>query len=176
MSAPALTPHVHLSPVCRPADDAGLEEFLTSSRFPFHGVPAPSRDQVRARIREGAFDAPANRAFWILASEERVGLGVLEDLEDDTPMVDLRLAATARGRGLGAPALRALSDELFTSHPRARRFEGTTRADNLAMRRTFERAGWTQEARYREAWEVEGGDPMDAVGYAILRREWAASS
>lgn len=109
-----------------------------------------------------------------MGSDTRVGLGILQDLEDDTPLVDLRLAEACRGSGLGVPALRALTDELFTMLPEVRRFEGTTRIDNLAMRRTFDRAGWTQEAHYREAWPIEEGEPMDAVGYAILRREWEA--
>lgn len=42
------------------------------------------------------------------------------------------------------------------------------------MQRVLERCGYQQEARYREAWPVQGGPPLDALGYAVLRREWAA--
>ena len=51
------------------------------------------------------------------------------------------------------------------------RIEGTTRADNFAMQRVFDACGYTQEARFREAWPVEDGRYLDSLGYAILRRE-----
>ncbi|WP_348981447.1 GNAT family N-acetyltransferase [Brevibacterium sp. 'Marine'] len=40
------------------------------------------------------------------------------------------------------------------------------------MRSVFDRAGWTKEAHYRRSWPVIGGDPLDSVGYAVLREEW----
>lgn len=72
MSPAAIPPAIRLEPVRRPQDDAVLEEFLTSSRFPFHGNPSPTPSQVRASIERGDVDPPANRAFWILASDTRV--------------------------------------------------------------------------------------------------------
>lgn len=52
------------------------------------------------------------------------------------------------------------------------RFEGHTRDDNIAMRSTFIRAGWSKEAHYRRAWPVSGQRPRDSIAYAILREEW----
>jgi RimJ/RimL family protein N-acetyltransferase len=40
---------------------------------------------------------------------------------------------------------------LFTEFPGIRRIEGTTRADNHAMRRTFRRCGYVKEAHWRQA-------------------------
>ena len=96
---------------------------------------------------------------------------MLEDLDDDTPLFDLRLAEDVRGQGLGAPVLRALTRETFRRYPHVQRFEGVTRWDNVAMRRTFRRAGWVKEAHYRSAWPVPGGEPVDTIGYAMLRRD-----
>lgn len=56
--------------------------------------------------------------------------------------------------------------------PDVTRFEGQTREDNLAMRRIFVSCGWVKETHYREAWPVEGRDPVASVGYGILRRDW----
>jgi RimJ/RimL family protein N-acetyltransferase len=56
--------------------------------------------------------------------------------------------------------------------PQATRFEGQTREDNIAMRRTFLRAGFVKEAHYRDGWPVEGGPALASVAYAILRRDW----
>ena len=49
---------------------------------------------------------------------------------------------------------------------------GYTRHDNLAMRRVFQKCGFQQEALRRRAWQVDGGEPVDCVGYAILRDEF----
>jgi RimJ/RimL family protein N-acetyltransferase len=46
-----------------------------------------------------------------------------------------------------------------------------TRHDNVAMRRVFEKCGFLKEAHHRRAWRVAGAEPVDAVGYAILRDE-----
>ena len=52
-------------------------------------------------------------------------------------MLDIRLAAIHRGHGYGTAALRAVSAWLFTTYPEPQRFEGQTRVDNVAMRKTF---------------------------------------
>jgi len=57
-----------------------------------------------------------------------------------------------------------------------RRIEGTTRQDNRAMRRLFLRCGYAKEAHYRDAWPAQDGTIHDAVGYAILRRDWSAGT
>ena len=157
----------------READREDLLAFLTSNTFPFHVMSRRSREQVTAAIDDGAFDGPATQSFWLEHVEwGRIGLLRLEDLEDPTPLLDLRLAEQFRGRGLGAAALRAATRHVFEQFPAVTRFEGQTREDNLAMRRTFERCGWVLEAHYREAWPVEGGAPLASVAYAILRRDW----
>jgi len=178
--APALVlvrhrPDVALSPVdVRGADRPALIEFLVDGPWPFHVRSHPTREQVSADVDGGRYDDDA-QALWVLADGERVGLGVLEDLADDTPMLDLRLAPAARGRGLGLPALRALTDHLFATQP-ARRFEAQTREDNVAMRRVLLRAGFVKEAHYREGWPVEGGPALASVGYAVLRRDWVSGT
>jgi len=163
---------IALSPAdVRGADRKALIAFLTAGPWPFHVRAQPTREQVETDVDGGRYDDDA-QALWILADRERVGLGVLADLADDPPMLDLRLAPTARGRGLGLPAARALTDHLFGTQPAARRFEAQTRADNVAMRRVLLRAGFVQEAHYREGWPVEGGPAVASVGYAVLRRDW----
>lgn len=56
------------------------------------------------------------------------------------------------------------------------RFEGQTRDDNIAMRTTFVRAGWSKEAHYRRAWPTPGQKPRDSIAYAILRAEWESGA
>jgi len=166
---------IELSPVdVRGADREALVEFLTAGPWPWHVRTRPTPEQVAADIDGDRYEG--TQALWVRADGERVGLGVLEDLTDDTPMLDLRLAAGHRGRGLGLPVLRALTGHLFATQPAARRFEAQTREDNVPMRRVLLRAGFVKEAHYREAWPVEGGPALASVAYAVLRRDWESGT
>lgn len=155
------------------ADREALIAFLTGHEFPFHVRPRPTREQVEEQIADGSFRDEDNDSFWVEHAElGRIGFLRLEDLSDDAPLFDLRLAGEHRGRGLGAAVLRAATDHVFTTMPEVNRFEGQTREDNVAMRRTFLRCGWIKEAHYREGWPVAGGAPVASVAYGILRRDW----
>jgi RimJ/RimL family protein N-acetyltransferase len=169
-AAPAVSLH-RLAP--RGTDREDLLDFLTSHSFPFHVMVRRSREEVAAAIDDGAYENDETQTFWVEHAElGRIGLLRLEDLEDPTPMLDLRLAEEFRGRGLGSEALGAATRHVFEHFTEVTRFEGQTREDNLAMRRTFLRCGWVKEAHYRESWPIEGGAPLASVAYAILRRDW----
>jgi RimJ/RimL family protein N-acetyltransferase len=161
----------------RGADRAALVELLTANHFPFHVVARPTRELVEGAIDAGRYDDEDHAASWVdVAGHGRVGLVVLEDLTDHAPLFDLRLAEPFRGRGLAVPVLSALTDHVFRTYPQVDRFEGQTREDNHAMRRTFGRCGFVKEAHYRDGWPVEGGAPVASVAYAVLRRDWASGT
>lgn len=143
--------------------------FLTSEEWPFHVVPKPSPDDIRSQFAAGAFE----QAFWIVDGG-RLGLVRLMDIDDGTPLFDLRVATSARRRGVGTAAVRWLTGHIFTNYE-TDRIEGTTRDDNRAMHQVFTRTGYVKEAHYREAWPSTPGT-HDAIGYAILRRDWATGT
>ncbi len=153
------------------ADDAGLlGQFLAASDWPYHFESSVDASWVRGRLESGHFFGQDSRSFWIRAdADEPIGLGRVFDLSDLTPLFDLRIGAAVRGLGYGTLALRGLTTWLFSEYSEAGRLGGYTRHDNLAMRRVFEKCGFLQEAQHRRAWRVEGAEPVDAVGYAILR-------
>ncbi|MFI6345390.1 GNAT family N-acetyltransferase [Streptomyces sp. NPDC050560] len=156
-----------------PADTDALTAFLTAESWPYHGSHRPDPGLVRRRAAQGYYAGPGAETFWITADGTDVGMARLFDLDDGgTPMFDLRVAAGHRGRGIGTAALAHLTRHVFTAYPAVHRFEGTTRADNTPMCRTFLRAGWVKEAHYREGWPDEDGTRHDAVGYAILDHDW----
>lgn len=158
-------------------DRSGTDELaalLAGEEWPFHAGGTPDRATVLDRVAAGYYDGAGVRTFWVVEDGVRVGLVRLYDLDDDTPMFDLRLRAAARGRGLGTAAVRWLTDEVFTEFPAVDRIEATTRADNRPMRRVLGANGYQREARYRQAWPVPGGPPLDSLGYAVLRADWAA--
>lgn len=152
---------------------AALTRFLSASDWPFHLEGRLDADWVRGRLENGHFFGGSSKTFWVRGeAEEPLALGRLFDLEDTTPLVDLRVAADARGRGIGTLALRGLTAWLFSEQPATGRLGGYTRHDNLAMRRVFQKCGFQQEALHRRAWPVAGAEPVDCVGYAILRDEF----
>lgn len=155
-------------------DREALVDFLTENEFPFHVVRRPGRAYVEKLVDDGAFRDEDHDTFWVDHERHgRIGTLRLEDLTDDAPLIDLRLAAAFRGRGLGAEVLHAATDLVFTTLPAVLRLEGQTREDNVAMRRTFLRCGWVKEAHYRDGWPVDGAEPVASVAYAVLRRDWA---
>ncbi|WP_146360423.1 GNAT family N-acetyltransferase [Arthrobacter yangruifuii] len=154
-------------------DDAGaVTAFLSSNRFPFHMNAAPTEAEASRRVAAGHFWGGESHGFWVQHDDDDIGLVVLEDLADDNPVFDLRLAEEHRGRGLGVDVVRALCALAFTEFPEIVRFEGQTREDNLAMRKTFLRAGFVKEAHYRQAWPTADGSRVASVAYAILRSDW----
>ncbi|MFD9287963.1 GNAT family N-acetyltransferase [Streptomyces sp. NPDC060030] len=149
-----------------------LIHFLTSDDWPFHAVREVDPETAGRWITEGRFEGEGNRSFWVVDGGVAVGLVRLMDLGDATPLFDLRLRAADRGRGIGSAVVAWLTRYLFEEFPDVRRIEGTTRQDNRPMRRVFLRCGYAKEAHYRDAWPSPDGEVHDAVGYAVLRRDW----
>ena len=155
------------------ADRAALVQFMTGNVFPFHVRPRLTVEDVEESIRDGVYRDEDNDSYWVEHTDlGRIGFLRLEDLTDGAPLFDLRLDGPMRGRGLGVEVVRAAADLVFGSMPGVNRFEGQTREDNIAMRKTFRRCGWLKEAHYREGWPVDGMEPVASVAYGILRRDW----
>ena len=167
---------ITLTPIDIAGSDRGeFTRFMTRNSFPFHQNANPTDEQVGATIDGGGYRRRA--PLWIDETEHgRVGIAVLDAINGAAPTFDLRLGTRYRGLGLGAPILRELATFVFANYPAANRLEGQTRADHLAMRRTFARAGFVKEAHYRDGWPMSGGEPLASVGYAILRRDWKSGT
>ena len=165
---------VTFAPFDPETDADALVTFLSTNTFPFHVGAALTPERARERV--ASYWSGGRQGLWVIVDGSRVGTAVLDDLEDiadgGAPLFDLRLQEQSRSRGLGVPVLRALTSYIFQGYPAARRLEGQTREDNIAMRRVFVRSGWVKEAHHREAWPVEGGDAKASIVYAVLRRDW----
>ncbi|MEE8105984.1 MAG: GNAT family protein [Planctomycetota bacterium] len=155
-----------------PATRDELVEWLMSDTWPFHGRAIPDRTRIEAMVDGGAFWGDEAEAFWIHAEQHREGVVRLFDLDDPSPLFDLRLKTASRGRGIGTAAVRWLTSYLFESRTHLRRVAGYTRIDNIGMRRVFERCGYVKEAHHREEWSDADGRLFDAVGYGVLRSDW----
>ncbi len=160
-----------------PADTGDVVTFLSNNRFPFHVQAAPEARDIHKSIEDGRFWNADAQGYWVMDKGIRIGLAALEDLQDEgAPLFDLRLAEAFRGKGIGLTVLRALCDKVFKSMPEALRLEGQTREDNIAMRKTFIRAGFLKEAHYRLAWPTNDGGHVASIAYAILRQDWESGT
>jgi RimJ/RimL family protein N-acetyltransferase len=177
-----------------PDDDAGAVAFLTSNTWPFHAAPQLSTAGA-ANLTLAADDVTT---FWIVidpttrttagttagtTSGTTIGMTTgttigmirifdLDDVDDGSPLFDLRIVESFRGRGIGTRAVTWLTDHLFTTYSTLHRVEATTRHDNLGMQTVLTRTGYRLEGRMVEAWKNDDGTRSDTLTYAILRREW----
>jgi RimJ/RimL family protein N-acetyltransferase len=78
----------------------------------------------------------------------------------------LEIAAESRGKGIGTKALIAGTEYAFTNG--AHRVQGSTEESNVAMRKSFEKAGWKFEG-VQKALFLEAGLPIDYYSYAITK-------
>ncbi len=155
--------------------DAGaIVAFLCGSDWPFHRVRRLSVAEAEAM----SVSTTNTDSFWIRDAGVTVGLVRLldlDDVEDGSPLFDLRIAEEHRGRGLGTAAVKWLSEHLFIEFPRLHRIEATTRNDNSAMISILERSSYRLEGVLRESWKDGNGTRHDTMVYGLLRREWWAS-
>ena len=157
------------------ADVERLSAWLPGQHFPFHGREQVDAAWVLEHAQAGYFWGPDTRSFWACESEQTpLALFRVYELGDVTPLIDLRVADVARGRGVGSATLAWATAHLFETVPGVGRLGGYTRHDNAAMRRVFQKCGYLQEAYHRRAWRVVGAPIADAVGYAVLREEHEA--
>jgi RimJ/RimL family protein N-acetyltransferase len=154
------------------AEAGAFVAFLTGSEWPFHGAARLSVAEAEAISIPNA----ETRSFWIRDDGTVVGVVRLLDLDDvdeGSPLFDLRIASGHRGRGYGTAAVKWLSDYLFGEFPALHRIEAATRSDNAAMISVLERCGYHHEGRLREAWKSRDGSRHDTMLYGLLRREWS---
>lgn len=165
------------------SDRAALTDFLTGEDWPFHFHRRPDRPLIEQWIADGAYALPENAAFWILRGAQTVGLmhlTDLQDVDDGEPLLNLRITAAPRDRGIGTAAVRWLCGYAFQRWPTLARIGAETRVDNLAMRRVLRRCGFVKEAHRRLAWHSASnsadGARHDAIGYGLLRHDWAGGT
>lgn len=154
-----------------------LAAWMPQYQWPYHARAQVDEAWVRERAAAGHFFGSDARSFWIVqGGSSPLGIVRAFELSDTTPLLDLRIADAARGRGVGTEVLRWVTSLLFQSFPETQRVGGYTRADNLPMRRVFDKCSFLQEARHRRAWRVHDGTYFDAVGYAALRSDWLSGT
>ena len=150
-----------------------LVEFLTSDTWEFYGTPNPNPDRIRASYDNNYYSGDDCKTFWVILDQDiKAGMVRIHDLEDDTPMFDIRILSKHKGVGIGTSTVNWLVDYIFNNYSDKERIEGATRQDNYPMRSVFHKCGFVKEAHYRKAWVCRNGDVYDSVGYGITKQDW----
>ena len=132
------------------------ESYMALAAMPASEVPLP---RASLAIADPVTDAVLGCVSWSWESREtdwrRIGIVLYDE--------------AARGRGIGREALSLWSDHLFAVTD-ALRLDLATYSGNVGMQRAAEAAGFTLEARMRQARRWSGG-VRDALVYGVLRDE-----
>ena len=147
-----------------------LATFFSENEWIYHTNPKRSRHEILSKVEEGYY-SKGRETFWIIEDDEKLGVLMIDDIEDTIPIIDIRIAPASRGKGIGIKTLEWLKDYLFGQKGK-NRIEGYTRADNLAMRKCFTNAGFVKEGYLRKAWENHDGTVYDSVLYAAILDDW----
>jgi RimJ/RimL family protein N-acetyltransferase len=168
--------NLSFNPLDLPNEKQILADWLSNETWPFHVNTHLAKAKALEMIEQGYFSGTDHQTFWIISStENRIGmirLFDLDDIDDGYPMFDLRILNKFRGKGIGQSAVRWLTRYIFETWPALDRIAGTTRADNLSMRRVFKKCGYAKEGHYRKDWAAQNGEFRDTVRYGILREDW----
>jgi RimJ/RimL family protein N-acetyltransferase len=151
----------------------------TRDRGPFDAAWSPTddraRDRVRTRVRHsGAWRDGRVLDLAIETQGRLVGdIQARRDPEYAPPgLFDIGIALFGglRGRGTGTTALRLLTAFLFDEQDANRVFLSTD-VENVAMRRSAEKAGFAFEGVMRGFWVVPGEPARDYALYGRARRD-----
>lgn len=151
-------PVVTLRPAL-PADRLALWRWRNdpeTRRASFNQAEVPLEDHTR--WFDESLARPDRRIYIVLADGADAGM-VRLDLTGGEATVNVNLAPERRGQGIGTRALRALCREAFEPLG-LERLAAWVKADNVAARRAFERAGFRPTG---------GGDPLTFVRPPRLR-------
>lgn len=168
-----------------PGDEALLSEAINSSydhlkTFMPWAKPDQSVEETRRVVHQW-------RARYLL--NENYGLGIFEPdegrflgstgfhlregsgLSNLSAEIGMWIRGDAAGQGLGTRVLQALVAWGFSAWP-WQRLAWRCDADNMASRRTAEKAGFTLEGVLRAYRRLESGVRKDTYCYGLLKDEW----
>lgn len=131
-------------------------------------------EKLAAELDEGIWATDELWGWAIATAGEPAGFAIVRTDRDGVADIEMRVARSFRGRGIGREVLRQLADHHFAANPRVVRLFGRAHERNVPMQRAFNAAGFRMEARYRESFRHGDGTFSSEWGYALTRADWTA--
>ena len=133
-------------------------------------------DRLRARIEKGDWPTPRERlAIADAKSDDLLGSVSRYWISEETRWLAIGIVIydpAHWGQGIGYQALGIWCDYLWDALPDIVRLDLRTWSGNLGMIALAKKLGFREEARFRQA-RIVDGEYHDALGFGILRDEWA---
>jgi RimJ/RimL family protein N-acetyltransferase len=151
-----------------------LIDFLRSQKWKHHIIKKEDKKSIKKRIDNGYYSNSGVETYWIILKNKKIGFIKIFDLEnkdDSSPLFDIRIDSSERGKGIGLEATKFAIKYIFKEYNKIRRIEATTREDNIPMQKVLKKCGFKREAIYRKAWKISEKKFVDSYGYAILRKD-----
>lgn len=152
-----------------------LIDFLISEEWTFHKDNKLNKKILEKNIQEGFYTKKDQITFLMEKNGKIIGILRVFDLkneEDEIPMFDLRIKSSERGKGFGKESIKFMIKYIFINYNKIRKIEGTTRNDNLSMRKLFEKSGFKKVAQFRKDWKDKKGKWHDTIGYDFLKKDF----
>jgi RimJ/RimL family protein N-acetyltransferase len=149
-----------------------LANWISLETWPFFSNQKSTPEEVLERIAKGQYFSDGSINFWVVYSNQKIGLIEVFDMEDQNPWFSLRFISNFRGKGFGENAIRWMNDYIFTKDPSIERIEARTREDNLPMRKLLNKCGYRKEGYFRRALVNEDGIRVASIGYGITRQDF----
>ena len=171
--------------VLRTFEEKDLEtvhRWISSPRITAPGEPVRNDlEQYRAMFARDRFHGEGRQRYIVqLADESIVGeISCFDFFRGTTAPAVYEIGVlvgemSARNKGIGTEAQRAMIDSLFSTRE-VNRVQAFTHVENLAEQHALENCGMKREGRLRQMVRVDGRF-REWFAYSILRREWEESA
>ncbi|MFJ7890449.1 GNAT family N-acetyltransferase [Lysinibacillus xylanilyticus] len=148
-----------------------LKTLMTNNTWDYHLNKIVEEETIQQKYDNGYYQDD-RETYWIIDDNKmKVGIVLIEDINDSILSLDIRIDKQYRGNGYGVNTLLWLQDYLFGEKGKIR-IEGYTRVDNIGMRKCFSKAGFVKEAYLRDAWENIDGSATDSILYSSIKSDW----
>lgn len=159
----------------RPFRESELDAVVASELRGVDGtLDGAGSARLRDRVAASGTWGPTELLLGIEAGGRLIGTAQVRRAPDVLPPgvfeLGIGLDEDARGLGYGTDVIATLARYLFDEEGAVRVQLGTD-VDNIAMRRSAEKANYRFEGVMRSFWQVPDGPPRDFALYAITRAD-----
>ena len=149
-----------------------LKEFLTSQTWEFYEEEQITEESFNTKMSKNHFRNDSTKTY--LCYENGCLLGCmryfdLENVDDDFPMFDIKIHESSRGKGVGTFLLNQTLGLIFKEYSNIFRIEATTREDNVAMQKLFEKCGFNIWGKSSKSWKKNSGEFVSTFHYEKFR-------
>lgn len=152
-----------------------LKKFLSSQVWKFYEEENISITSINNKLEKNHFLNTKTKTYLCYENNELLGMiryFDLEDIDDEIPMFDIKVNEKSRGKGIGTYLLLNSLKIIFEKYSKIQKIEATTREDNIAMQKLFEKCNFKLWGKSSKSWKTLTGDFMQTYHYELLKENF----